>query len=465
MNERTKEMILGGAIVLVVLTGVLWGALSAGVVSIPERPEPGLFVERSLFCPGVPDGADGSARLVVGALGSDEVRVELEPQDDQPRDALRGSGIFLDEQGLAPTNVVGYGGDVGAAVTQSFDGPQEGTGSSACSLRASRRWFLPFGSSARGSNELIYLYNPFPDEAVARVTFYDENGPISRASLADVPVPAGETTTVKVNRHILQQDTLAAEVSAVRGRIVSWKALFSDTEVTSGASLTLGATRPAPIWYFPSGAVGEGIEQRVSLLNPSDEEAIVSVSLIGGRGLTQPPELLEMTLPRETARDISLAEFLPRSAEGPVSVIVQSINEVGVVAERAVWYGEGDFAGLASEVGAPLPAAGWWLPPAAIDPARDSIVLLNTSEDTVSVDFEFQGPDGPVTQQGIGTTVLEPGGRAGVSLEGVENSGEVLVIARADGLIVAERLGISSASGDVAAVMGIPIHTIPLGGD
>ena len=465
MSERRKEMSLAAAIVATIALGLVWGTLSAGVTRSDEAVEAGLFTERSLFCPGVPDGVLARPSISVGALSPEEVRVELEPRDDVPRDVLGDAGLFAEEEGTSPSNVVGYGGAVGAGISQNFSSPVAGESAAACSQRAARNWYLPLGSSARGYNELIYLYNPFPDEAVVRVTFYDENGPISKARLADVAVPAGETTTVKVNQFILQQETLAAEVSTLRGRVVAWKTLFSKTDVTSGAANSLGATGAAPFWYFPSGAVGPDIEERISLLNPSDEEAIVSVSLIADEDVQQPPELLEMTLPRQSARDISLARFIPDDVAGPVSAIAQSINEVGIVAERGVWYGEGAFSGVTTELGAPAPAPAWWLPPAVADPERDSVVVLNASENPVKVDLEFQGPDGPVTADGVGSVNLEPGGRARIPLEGLSDGGRTLAILRADGLVVAERLGYSSDSNDVAAVMGIPIHAEPFSGE
>lgn len=464
MSERRKEMTLAAAIVVTVAVGLAWGALSTGVTRSEETVEAGLFTERSLFCPGLPDGVLASPRILVGALGSEEVRVELEPRDEVPRDVLGEAGLFVENGGMAASNIVGYGGAVGAGISQRFSRPRAGESAAPCSQRASRDWYLPLGSSARGANELIYLYNPFPDEAVVRITFFDEDGAISKARLADVAVPAGETTTVRVNKFILQQKTLAAQVSALRGRVVTWKTLFSDTDLTSGVATSLGATRPMPFWYFPVGAVGPGIEEQISLLNPSDEEAIVSISLIADENIQQPPELLEMTLPRQSARDISIARHIPDGVEGSVSAIVQSINEVDIVAERGVWYGEGAFTGVTAELGAPVPAAAWWLPPAVADPDRDSVVVLNASENPVKVDLEFQGPDGPVTAEGVGSVNLEPGGRARIALTGLQDGANTIAILRADGLVVAERLGYSSESGDVAAVMGLPIHAEPFSG-
>lgn len=465
MSEGRKELTLAAAIVAIVAAGLFWGALSTGVTRSEETVEAGLFTERSLFCPGLPDGVSASRRISVGALGSEEVRVELEPRDEVPRDVLGEAGLFVEDSGTGASNIVGYGGAVGAGISQRFSAPGTGESAAPCSQRASRDWYLPLGSSARGASELIYLYNPFPDEAVVRITFFDENGAISKARLADVPVPAGETTTVRVNKFILQQRTLAARVSALRGRLVTWKTLFSETDLTSGVGTSLGATRPMPSWYFPAGAAGPGIAEQISLLNPSDEEAIVSISLIADENIKQPPELLEMTLPRHSARDISLARYIPDGVAGSVSAIVQSINKVEIVAERGVWYGEGAFSGVTTELGAPVPAPAWWLPPAVADPARDSVVVLNASENRVNVHLEFQGPEGPVSAQGVGSMNLEPGGRERIPLTGLRDAANTIAILRADGLVVAERLGYSSESGDIAAVMGLPIHAEPFSGD
>lgn len=423
----------------------------------PSQMNSRLFVERATFCSSAPEGADATTHLTAGPIDEEPLLLDIEPGSEEPAEI---SQRIVRRAYRNPTNaqVISYGKFASAATSTVYRAPVPGVTAAPCSNSASRRWLFPAGSSSRGYNMQLVLYNPFPDEAVVRISFVTPNGVRSKANLSNVAIPSGGATTVKVNRFILQQPVLAADVSATRGRIVAWKTLFSnDDDRPKGVGGTVGSRAGSTDWYFPSGASGEGIEERMYLLNTTDEEAIVTMSLVGDESVEQPNELVEIEIPRRSSKSVAVSKALGAQDVGGVSAIVHSDNGVPIFAERAVWY-SGAFKGFSLEVGSPLASASWWLGPAAVAPTQDSIVVLNVGqkEATVTLDLLTEAGSGP-SRLNVSDVKVPPGGRLRIPLMDKVDATSVVLL-HSSSPVVAERVAYSSSVGDVAALIGIPIE-------
>lgn len=448
------------AVVLIAIAGAGAGyeATRDDVIQPPPPAiDTSLFVERAIFCPPAPEGTDATARLTTGPIDDEPLLLDIEPSLDEPVEI---SQEIKRKAFRNPTNaqVISYGRFAAATTSTFYRAPTRGLTASPCSNSAARRWLFPAGSSSRGYNERLVLYNPFPDEAVVRVSFITPNGVRSKANLSNVAVPVGGATTVRVNRFILQQPVLAADVSATRGRIVAWKTLFSDDDDRpKGVGSTLGSREGSTDWFFPSGAATEGIEEKIYLLNTTDKEAIVTISLVGDDPIDQPNELVEIEVPRRSSKSIGVSKALGGGASGGMSAIVHSDNGVPIFAERAVWY-SGAFKGFSLEVGSPHASASWWLGPASDAPTQDSIVVLNVGQDeaTISLDLLTEEGSGP-TRLNISDLTVPAGGRLRIPLMDKVDSASVVLL-RSSTPVVAERVAYSSSAADVAALIGIPIE-------
>lgn len=425
----------------------------------PVPPPPGsrLFVERATFCSPAPEGADATVHLTAGPIDDEPLLLGIEPGSEEPTEI---SQEIVRRVFRNPTNaqVISYGKFASATTSTVYRAPVPGLASAPCSNSASRRWLFPAGTSVRGYNEQLVVYNPFPDEAVVRISFITPNGVRSKARLSNIAVPSGGATTVKVNRFILQQPVLAADVSATRGRIVAWKTLFSnDDDRPKGVGGTLGSREGSTDWYFPSGASGDGIEERIYLLNTTDEEAIVTMSLVGDESVEQPRELAEIEIPRRSSKSVNVSKALGAQDVGGVSAIVHSDNDVPIYAERAVWY-RGAFKGFSLEVGSPHASASWWLGPASVAPTQDSILVLNVGqkEATVTLDLLTEEGSGP-SRLNVSDVKIPAGGRLRIPLMDKVDAASVVLL-RSSSPVVAERVAYSSSIGDVAALIGIPIE-------
>ncbi|HEX2296530.1 MAG TPA: DUF5719 family protein, partial [Actinomycetota bacterium] len=282
MTARPRDGVVAIAIAAVLLAGVgldVWGPKVSAEPAV-ERDEAS-FRARAVFCPPALGKPAGRMTVTAAPAGDVPVTVGFEPAS-QERSELS-PGTILQHQPLSAEapEVVGYGGPVAATVVTSIDAPVSAVGAAACAPEASTRWFFPEGNSTVTHDERLMIYNPFPDEAVVRVTLLTPGGELAKAGLTDVAVPSESSITLALEENLLERRILGAVVSAARGRVVAWRlSIARPDELPSGIQFTLGATELADTWYFPEGAVGTGFEERISILNPSTDEATVDVTLV-----------------------------------------------------------------------------------------------------------------------------------------------------------------------------------------
>ena len=420
----------------------------------------GTFQTRAAFCPPPFSERFGSQTTAVTADPGGSASIRIRPQESENSELPEGRLLMQRVEGPA-IEAVGYGAVLHATALLAADKPTTGSGAARCPRVVSEQWYFPAGSSSLGYDERILVRNPFPDEAVVSVTFYTPTGKTTKANLAEVAVSAGESRFIRVNDFILRQPVLGASVEAQRGRIVAWRAVFAKPEDRpDGVYFELGATSSSLEWYFPEGEVDDGVEEVITLLNPNRRESIVTVSLATKSKPLQPPKLVEVRIPPGAIKTISLPQSLPSRDQGlgGVGTIVRSTNEVGVVAERTVWYAS-DRTGVASSIGARQPATQWIVPPAAVASVEDSLVLLNPSAERASVTIALFRQDGqPIEPQD--PIRVNAGGRVSFSLNELSGGQPVAVLVTSDQPIVAERVA-STGNGDVASVMGDATRSEP----
>lgn len=459
MSERTRQLALVAALLAVIVAGVAFDRVSEGVTapSIPSSAPGGRFATKAVFCPPAPAKADVATKLAVSSTATEPLEVGIEPARENVIDLEPGRSFVqpVKDVGL---NVVGYGAPVSATALSSYFSPVAGSGAGLCSPQASEQWIFPEGSSALRHDERLLIFNPFEDEAVVKVTFVTPSGELAPANLDDVAVPAGESVAVRVNNFVRARNVLSSELVAQRGRVVAWRTMAAEPEgLPDGIQFTLGAPRSAEAWYFPEGGLGEGFDERISIVNPSDEEALVTVTLITGEQTVQPPGLSEITVPARSSTRLSLEKSAGRKKDDGVGVsaIVQSTNGVEVVAGRTVYYSARDLEGVGSETGATTASAAWLLGPATAKPTTDSVVVMNPRPENASVSISLLQVNGPPLTPKELQDVTVPGGLRLKIPVGQFSAGRPLTaLLRASSPVLAERFSFSEATGDVATVMG-----------
>ena len=457
--KLTREQGLGASIVFIVVLG-LGFELLADEISHPGPPavEGDRFAERALFCPPAPPGLKSFA--VAGSFG-ETVSLGLEPARTD-RISLSGDDLFvqqLPEESVS--DVVGYGGPIRSSALIRTSEPITGEAAARCSDRASAHWYFAAGASTLGVDERLLIYNPFPDEAVVKVTFMTPQGEDAKGNLAKVPVSAKSFTVIRVNDFIRLERSLGVRIDAKRGRVVAWRMMYDNPDGgPSGTQLSLGAAATADTWFFPEGSIGGGVEERISIVNPNSEEASVTVSLSSGTEIIQPEGLVEIPVTPGSSRAINIAQGLTGAQRdlGGVSAIVQSTNGVGIVAERSMRYDTSGIGGSASELGATRTSEEWWLPPAALHPSTDVVVIMNPGSAPATVSLEIVFEDRPAESPGaIQGRDLPPGGRLKIGIGQWTRLDTAMIRVTSSAPIVVERLSYSEIPNDVGSIMGFPI--------
>ncbi len=457
--KPTREQGLGASIAVIMVLG-LGVELLATEARDPGPPvvEGARFAERALFCPPTAPGVKSFA--VAGPVG-EEVSLGLEPARTD-RVALDGDNVFVQElPSESVSDVVGYGGPIRASALIRTTEPVTGEASARCSDSAASRWYFAAGASTLGVDERLLIYNPFPDEAVVKVTFMTPQGEDSKGRLAKVPVSAKSSTVIRVNDFIRLERSLGVRVDAKRGRVVAWRMMYDiPDEGPTGTQLSLGAAATSDTWFFPEGSVASGIEERIFLVNPSDEEASVTVSLSSGDQIVQPEGLVEIEVAPGASRAIDIGDGLTGTERdlGGVSAIVQSTNGVGIVAERWIRYDTSGMAGSASELGATRTATDWWLPPAALHPSTDLVVVMNPGSAPAVIDLEIVSESGASETPGaLQGRELPPGGRLKIGIDQWTRLETAMIRVTSSSPIVVERLSYSEVANDVGAIIGFPL--------
>jgi hypothetical protein len=455
--ERRRELLVGLVIVVLIAAGL---ALDAGADAVDPPTETaattGLIHQRALFCPPTPQDTEGSTTLTTWATSDDPVAISV---SDEDATELESGRVHSDKlSGSEAVNVVGSGAPLLADASMTFTEPFEAAGAAPCSHEASPEWYFPEGSTDIGYNQRLLIYNPFPDEAVVRITFVTKKGIEAKAGLAKVAVPSGESIEVAVREKILPHPALATVISAVRGRVVAWKVLFSKAEGRQrGVEFSLGAIRGSTHLFFPLGKVDEGSDERITILNPEDKSAKVTVTLLTKDGVLPAPQFVEEIIRAGDTKILELSTLGGKDGPpvGPLSARIESVNGVGIIAEQTLEFGSAGFEGVASEFGMDEAAKSWWVgPPAAGATTQDALVVLNVGAKVAHVDVTLESASGeplhPRTLQGIEI----PAGRRGTILLPDTDGGPFVAFVETDQDVVIAR--IAQVGSDVAVIAGVP---------
>jgi hypothetical protein len=475
MNERVRELAFAAVGLALMAGGIAIDALASGVEEPGGDRVDGSVEARAVFCPPTSAEAGSVIRVAAASEVDEEGEIGIEPVAPQPAEVpaggslvarippAEGDGTTDDERVVVnlrgeTAEVIGYGGPVAAGGLVSAAGPVRGAAAAPCSSVAASEWFFAAGSAALETDQRILLYNPFPDEAVIRLSLYTPRGLETKTSLQEVAVPARSSTAVIINEAIRVRGTVGARVVAKRGRVVAWREMFTVSgDRPRSVQMSLGAPRLADTWYFADGGLGPGVSESIGILNAGGQEAIVSVTVTTSQETLQPRKLLEFPIPRRAAVEIPLEDFIrePDAFTG-ASVTVKSVNGVSVAAERTVYYATDAVSGGTAEAGAPSGNERWVLPPAAGSPDDDSVSLMNASSGPVTVDLTVLGLDGPRAPDALQGIKIAPGSRRKLQVGDYTGGRALPVLAVGTGPFVAERYAYSPADEDVSVVLGVP---------
>ncbi|WP_426573385.1 DUF5719 family protein [Aquihabitans sp. McL0605] len=349
------------------------------------------------------------------------------------------------------------------AVDREVTGPL-GFDSSPCSTEASGHWYVPSGSTLRGAEEYLSLFNPFPDSASVSVAFATDTGRRTPRALRALSIPGRSVRVVKVSDDITNRAAIAATVTARAGRVVVDRVQTYDGSgdplVGSAAGSTsspapkgLVSTAASPVrgprWIFAGARVSPDVRTQIVVFNPGTRTAEVDVDI----NYEEPKvhtslEPAELTIRPGEQAIVDLTDISGIVPDTDLWIDVRSLTGVPVVAERLSFFGSEARTGATATLGSPLAATGWMVTQGGATDARSTTVqVVNPGTSSAEVTaFVLSG--GTRTELKAAATTVPGGDRRTLVLDGAGSSATVIVqstkpVVVASSIAIAGGLGIS----------------------
>jgi uncharacterized protein YkwD len=245
--------------------------------------------------------------------------------------------------------------------------------------------------SADTFESYLLLMNPNEQAARVDVTFQGEDG--SNQSF-QYTVGANSRFTVPV-RETVGCGSFSTDVESDIP-VLAERAMYFRYQGRTGGHDSIGAIQPSNNWFFAEGYTGDSFDTWILLQNPSDSDALVTLSFMRSDGgvITR-----QVNIPSRRRNSVHVDE-VPGLESSDVSTQVAS--NVPVVAERAMYFNYGGKDGGHDSIGASAPSNSWFFAEGYTGDTFDTWVLLqNPNEGTATVTLSFMKPDGSVVSQQV----------------------------------------------------------------
>jgi hypothetical protein len=286
----------------------------------------------------------------------------------------------------ASTYVEYFGGWIAAAWTVRATDPDTGIGTEPCAVASRTRWFTTETSTEQGQAAFLVVMNAHAVDAVFDLALFSPGRPPLRdTDWSDVVLGAGRSMAVRLDRELLGEEAVGAQVDAKVGRVA-----VATLGVTQGGGVrsVLGATEAATNWILPA-AAGSGQALLMTFV-PGEQDVRLGATRLSSDGAPQPAGgLIDAQQPAQSA------QAAPVITAGPSAVQLESVGGVAIVAAQRA---QGQSADDAATGGATMPASAWVVPPtAADDPSEPGLVVVNPGGEPVTVTFRLllPGDEGP----------------------------------------------------------------------
>ena len=289
-----------------------------------------------------------------------------------------------------------------------------GSHSETATAAPSRTWFLAEGAT-HGAFQLFYLLqNPAATPAHVSVTY------LLPAPAAPITLPytiaAESRLTIPVdNIHGLAATDVSASIVSDVAILVE-RAMYMDTanppQVFGAGHAGSGVIAANPRWFLAEGATGGFFDMYYLIANPSTQATTVRVTYLLPNGA---PLEKDYAVAAQSRLTIFVDDQDPRLTDTPVSAIIESLNGVGIVVERSMWWPGFPWTEGHLSAGSTTTARRWAVAGGVIGAGVETYVLIaNTSNiagnATVTALRSHDG--GPVASQVVPLPAEQPRERA-----------------------------------------------------
>jgi hypothetical protein len=352
------------------------------------------------------------------------------------------------------------GGEV--AVSHVLRGPT-GTAVAACSSSASSTWYVPSGSTQPGMHLLLALFNPFPSDAIATVTFATDAGARTPETYDAMVIPGGRVTVLDVTSVVTLRTQLATTVAVREGRLIVDQIQSADgtAGTAKGLAVTPAAPRGSSSWWFADGPATQGARIQFVVQNVGSESADVQLHVRldqADRNGTVSP--FEATVPAGSYWFIDLA----RDSRVPVGVgftaTATAADGRPIVVDRVVTAkAPANPNGFDVSLGSPLLADRWLVPFASSSAVHAATLIVTNPSASHSIKVNVSTvTNGLVTPlQGTNSVeVIPAGGRGGFTVPAGPGAPSLSLSVKADVPIVVEERLTYPTSG-MSSPLAVPV--------
>ncbi|MBU1671910.1 MAG: IPT/TIG domain-containing protein [Actinobacteria bacterium] len=242
---------------------------------------------------------------------------------------------------------------------------------------AADTWYLPEGCSAFGFETWTLIQNPNDAPANVKLTYMVEGG---GANSFDKVVPAKSRHTFSMAADIGEQSASTTVTSDLP--VIPERSMYRYDRMEGHDSV--GSTAPAEDYYLAEGTTAWGFTTWVLMQNPNPTDAQVNVTyMTPGGPVNQDP----LTLPANSRKSIKVND-VPGMAGVDCSIHVH--GTVPILAERAMYWNNGEKEACHDSIGSPAPHASWYLPDGQSSEGRETYTLVaNPNSTPVSVTVSY----------------------------------------------------------------------------
>jgi hypothetical protein len=248
--------------------------------------------------------------------------------------------------------------------------------------RISTSWFCPGAAAGDGiTGAFVVIANPGDVEIVASLRLLtDSAGPIENVTVEPrsqkkIDILRGKTVGVVAP---------IVEIIGSTGS-VEQELLYAAGDVTAQC-----VSQTSSRWYFADGFTLEGTSQRLVLINPFPESAVVNVAYTTRDGKRTPSALQGLIIAPRSLKSLSLADV---GAANESRIAVEAIATTGqIIASRSQHYLGGGRLGYSTSVGVPEALSEWWFASGRTgELVNEELVVFNPTDVDAQVNVAFFG--------------------------------------------------------------------------
>jgi hypothetical protein len=459
VSDRTRRIAAIVVVAIVVAGAVVLAGRETEPLAVTARQRlpadgatvvPARAVSTAWYCAEGTSAATGRARetVIIGNLedralevsvtvmtGGDAAplteRYELEPYEQR---RVEVAGIAESPEPGVVVEV--FGGR--AVVEHEIQGIAEDVAVGPCARTASTHWYFAEGSTERGAEDWLALFNPFGDDAIVDVSFVDDGGAETPEAGQAIVVPRRSRISVPIHEVARRQGQVGVVVQARTGRVVAERTgIFDGTDARSGITLALGVTALATRWRLPILDVGDGTAESLSIANFAEDAADVEVRVLLDGVTNLPPETVDLTGNSIARVDVGARA---NSGEGYAVEVVSTTGVPIAVGAFGAWATPSSVTGVATTQGTAAAATRWAFAVGRLDADGESVIsALNVSDRPLTVQLYAYTPGDPDSPASAPAEALPPGERVSFSLGARGVRPDQVIVISADGPIVAGR--------------------------